>query len=112
MLFDILMSGFLAREPMVLGSFEGFDRINPRDQQGSERFSCSSSKLGQGGERSLPHHSSSVSIQLQASFLRGRGGKVHFLRFSEGWAHQLRRRDSIWLREARSTVELLPDVNV
>jgi hypothetical protein len=25
MLIDILMSGFLAREPMVLGGFEGFD---------------------------------------------------------------------------------------
>ena len=36
MLFDILMFGFLAREPIVLG---GFDWINPRYQQGSEIYS-------------------------------------------------------------------------
>ena len=50
---------------MILGGFEGFDWTNPRDQLGGERSHLFWSKHGQGGERFLPHHSTSVTIQLQ-----------------------------------------------
>jgi hypothetical protein len=42
-----------------LGGFEGFDLTNPRDQLGGERSHPTWSKLGHGGERFLPHHSTS-----------------------------------------------------
>ena len=74
------MSHFLVRDPMILGGFEGFEWINLKDQQGSERFSCSWSKLDQGGEIFLPHHSSSVLFQFHKQLRKQGRDLVSFCR--------------------------------
>jgi hypothetical protein len=107
MLIVNLMSGFLAGESMVLGGFEGFDYIHLRDQQAGERSLCSWSKLGQGGERFLPHHSTSVQISFRIKWRKQGTGFGFLCRIG---VHCLGKKSLLGTEDTRSGEDLTSEV--